>query len=121
MKTNNILRKCPNCNTNESKLIFSKHLENFDGFSLLCEYKVVQCKNCNFIYNNNVNDELLNEFYIKESLYSSESSYGTGGNNSGDVNRYNTYLEILKKYLSFSSVLCDVGCGKKGWFYTIFT
>ncbi|PRN00877.1 class I SAM-dependent methyltransferase [Aliarcobacter cryaerophilus] len=115
MKINNILRKCPNCNTNEPKLIFSKHLENFDGFNLLCEYKVVQCKNCNFIYNNNVNDELLNEFYIKESLYSSESSYGTGGNNSGDINRYNTYLEILKKYLSSSSVLCDVGCGKGGF------
>lgn len=37
------------------------------------------------------------------------------GNNSGDINRYNTYLEILKKYLSFSSVLCDVGCGKGGF------
>lgn len=108
-------RNCPNCESYNHEIKYQKRIKIFDGFNLLCEYKIVQCNNCNFIFNNNIDDNLLNEFYSKESLYSSESSYGTGGNNSGDINRYNTYLNDLKKHLTNSSLICDVGCGKGGF------
>lgn len=112
---NKIIRLCPNCSSNEFSNIFTKQIENFDNFSLLCDYRVVQCNKCNFIYNNNIDDKLLNEFYSNESLYSSDSSYGTGGNNSGDIKRYNTYLEILNKYVKQNQLICDVGSGKGGF------
>ena len=108
-------RNCPNCESYNHEIKYQKEIKNFDGFNLLCEYKIVQCNNCNFIFNNNIDDNVLNEFYNKESLYSSESSYGTGGNNSGDINRYNTYLNNLKEHLTNSSLICDVGCGKGGF------
>ncbi|PLY06380.1 MAG: hypothetical protein C0625_09585 [Arcobacter sp.] len=109
------IRNCPNCNSEKNKSIFSKKLKNFDKFKLLCDYKIVQCNDCNFIYNNNIDNKLLNEFYSKESLYSSDSSYGTGGNNSGDIKRYSTYMEILYRHLNHNSIICDVGCGKGGF------
>lgn len=76
-------RKCPICNSLNSKLILPVELINFDNVKFPLSVRVSECLDCGFVFNDNeVDVEALNEFYTKENFYFSENSFGTGGRKS---------------------------------------
>lgn len=108
-------RECPICKNNEHTLLFQSELEDFDKNSCFENIRVSCCKACGFILNDtNITNEELNIFYSQESLYLSDTSFGTGGANDGDIYRYQKYLSVLAPYITKDSKICDVGCAKGG-------
>jgi len=108
-------RKCPLCKNNNHKLLFQHELEDFDQHTCFQTIRVSCCDNCGFILNDTeIPPEELNMFYSRENQYLSDTSFGTGGINTGDMHRYETYLSILSPYVTKDTKICDVGCAKGG-------
>lgn len=108
-------RACPLCLTNENEVLFSFNVADLDSSLFPTEIQSVCCKKCGFIYNDNNLPEDYDKYYENESLYLSDSSFGTGGLTSFDLNRYQIYVKILKQYInSENAFIVDIGCGKGG-------
>lgn len=107
-------RKCPSCGNLNHQLMFDFQINNFDQYQLLKDIRIAQCKECGFILNDIVNEIQLNQFYTQESQYHSGNSFGTGGVNNADKQRYDLYENLLSKYINKNSHIYDIGCAKGG-------
>lgn len=107
-------RKCPSCGNLNHQLMFDFQINNFDQYKLLKDIRIAQCKECGFILNDIVNEIQLNQFYTQESQYHSGNSFGTGGVNNADKQRYDLYENLLSKYINKNSHIYDIGCAKGG-------
>lgn len=110
----NQIRICPVCKTNNTTLVLEKDAVNFDGFNTFKKIIIAKCIECGCLYNNQIEEKELVDFYIYENPYNSQTSFGTGGLGEGDKKRYELYKSILKKYLPENAIICDVGCAKGG-------
>lgn len=107
-------RKCPSCGNLNHQLLFDFQINNFDKYQLLKDIRITRCKKCGFILNDIVNEIQLNQFYTQESQYHSGNSFGTGGVNNADKQRYDLYENLLSKYINKNSYIYDIGCAKGG-------
>lgn len=110
----NSIRKCPSCGNLNHQLLFDFQINNFDKYQLLKDIRITRCKKCGFILNDIVNEIQLNQFYTQESQYHSGNSFGTGGVNNADKQRYDLYENLLSKYINKNSYIYDIGCAKGG-------
>lgn len=108
-------RPCPLCLSDKRKVLFCFNIADFDDSLFPTEIQSVSCETCGFVYNDNNLLEDYDKYYENESLYLSDSSFGTGGLTSFDLNRYQVYVEILKRYIDVDDAfIVDIGCGKGG-------
>jgi SAM-dependent methyltransferase len=107
--------KCPLCETEMEKL-GEFPFADFDGSLFNCRADLMGCSPCDFIrVAFPFSDKELSDYYEQsESLYTSLSGVGVGGNSTEDLARYAHGLNIVSAIPGTGSVV-DVGCSRGGF------
>ena len=101
-------RRCPVCNTMESRILRHMEMEIPDNVSLPKSYDIVACSNCGFSYarTEGVTQEDYNRYYSTNNDYSDEKLRVRMHK---ELNSART--ELLRKYIPQDAEILDIGCG----------
>lgn len=101
-------RRCPVCNSSESRQLRHMEMEISDYVCLPKSYDIVACNKCGFLYARlgGVTQETYNEYYRKCNNYSDEK-IRVKLNKELDLFR----VRLIKKYIPPDAEILDIGCG----------
>ncbi len=101
-------RKCPVCNTSESRRLRHMEMEIADHVRLPKSYDIVSCNKCGFSYAKlrGVTQETYNEYYRKSNDYSDEK-IRMKLNRELDLVR----VRLIGKHIPLDAEILDIGCG----------
>ena len=110
-----MFRPCPICGNTERTQLFQQHFASIEGVTFLTGYDVVQCKNCGFLFADQIpGQEQFDEYYRYNSKY--EGDYTGHVPSSVVIEHYRHSLGFLESVLrgagrdSKQLKIVDIGC-----------
>lgn len=108
-------RTCPVCTGKKVKFLQTMDFARESHCILPESYRIVECNNCGFVYDDLDADEgLFEQYYRSCTKYTSSGTGGAGGLTMIDRIRYHKLLKWLSPFLNAELIIADVGCGKGG-------
>lgn len=106
-------RFCPICSCSEKALLYKQNFNN-KVISLIENYDVVVCKNCGFVYADNIPSQAdFNNYYAVMSKY--EFNYKDGIASNDHVDYFIKIVNFLIPHLNDSNArILDIGCSTGG-------
>ena len=102
-------RSCPICSCPEKTFLYKQNFNN-KVISLMESYDVVVCKNCGFVYADNIpSQNEFNKYYAEMSKY--EFNYNDGVVSSDYINHFKKIFNFLSPYIKDKNArIFDIGC-----------
>lgn len=109
MKDKKMDRICPVCSSSEKVFIYNQKLNN-TSISLMDNYDVVSCENCDFIFADKIPDQsAFNHYYKTMSKY--EFDYKKGNVANDYMVHFKKIFKFIKPYVSDKATnILDIGC-----------
>ncbi len=112
----NAYRPCPVCKKNEVDLLYTIKYPAEENRILPIEYQIVMCCKCGMVFDNFDADEtVFARHYQNDGKYEMETSYGAGGSNESDLNRWKKIAFFITPFIKNKDAsIIDIGAGKGG-------
>ena len=108
-------KNCPACGRSINHL-GSLPVRDFDGSLFNYEGQFLQCQSCGFVrVESGLNDSVIARHYAEESLYSTLSGVGVGGQSVEDEARYAFSVAFMKANSCVAGAFADIGCSRGGF------
>jgi len=110
-----MFRSCPVCGCRDGEVLTRVELTPVEAERLPSAFDVCLCTECLFCFDDlNVTQTDFDAYYASSGKYAQSNTGGSGGSANVDLKRWANVLYALGPWISQTSRIVDVGCGKGG-------